>query len=206
MYGLDTTDPNEMVLIPDFENIAPGPHFLTIAHSNGCVQSVDFEVDSFEALGLSAENTNINEITLTATGGSPDYSYALNDGPFQADPVFLIKETATHVLTVRDALGCESQISIFVEFFDIEFPNFFTPNHDGENDVWKPLHMEPHPNIIVKVFDRFGRCVHTLGRDDTGWEGLYQDTKMPTGDYWYVVKLNGEEDDREFVGHFTLYR
>jgi gliding motility-associated-like protein len=45
-----------------------------------------------------------------------------------------------------------------------------------------------------------------MGRDDSGWEGLYQDTKMPTGDYWYVVKLNGEEDDREFVGHFTLYR
>ncbi|PCE66594.1 T9SS type B sorting domain-containing protein [Sediminicola luteus] len=206
MYGLDTTDPSEMVLVPDFENLTAGTHFLTIAHSNGCVQSVDFEVDSFEALGLSAENTNINEITLTATGGSPDYSYALNDGPFQAEPVFLIKETATHVLTVRDALGCETQVSIFVEFFDIEFPNFFTPNHDGENDVWKPLHMEPHANIIVKVYDRFGRCVHTMGRDDSGWEGLYQDTKMPTGDYWYVVKLNGEEDDREFVGHFTLYR
>lgn len=27
-----------------------------------------------------------------------------------------------------------------------------------------------------------------------------------TGDYWYIIKLNGEEDAREFIGHFTLYR
>ena len=33
-----------------------------------------------------------------------------------------------------------------------------------------------------------------------------KNTELPTGDYWYVIKLRGENDDREFVGHFTLYR
>ena len=35
---------------------------------------------------------------------------------------------------------------------------------------------------------------------------MYDGRELPTGDYWYVVKLNGERDQREFVGHFTLYR
>jgi hypothetical protein len=35
---------------------------------------------------------------------------------------------------------------------------------------------------------------------------LYEDHTLPTGDYWYVIKLNGEDDTREFVGNFTLYR
>lgn len=39
---------------------------------------------------------------------------------------------------------------------------------------------------------------------DSGTAG--EDHNLPSGDYWYVIKLQGESDDREFVGHFTLYR
>ena len=38
------------------------------------------------------------------------------------------------------------------------------------------------------------------------WDGRYHGKELPTGDYWYVVKLNDENDNRDFVGHFTLYR
>jgi gliding motility-associated-like protein len=38
------------------------------------------------------------------------------------------------------------------------------------------------------------------------WDGKYQGVELPSGDYWYVLKLNNSKDDREFVGHFTLYR
>jgi hypothetical protein len=30
--------------------------------------------------------------------------------------------------------------------------------------------------------------------------------ELPTGDYWYVVNLNDPKDNRDFVGHITLYR
>jgi len=45
-----------------------------------------------------------------------------------------------------------------------------------------------------------------MTRDTQGWDGDYDGKPLPTGDYWYVVKLKGDLDDREFVGHFTLYR
>ena len=38
------------------------------------------------------------------------------------------------------------------------------------------------------------------------WDGKYKGNELPTGDYWYVVKLNDANDNRDFVGHFTLYR
>ncbi|HAB26814.1 MAG TPA: gliding motility protein, partial [Xanthomarina gelatinilytica] len=38
------------------------------------------------------------------------------------------------------------------------------------------------------------------------WDGTYQGKELPTGDYWYVVRLNDPNDNRDFVGHFTLYR
>jgi gliding motility-associated-like protein len=38
------------------------------------------------------------------------------------------------------------------------------------------------------------------------WDGTYNGEPLPTGDYWYVIKLGSANDDREFVGNFTLYR
>jgi gliding motility-associated-like protein len=104
-----------------------------------------------------------------------------------------------------DAYGCEAMATIYMEFIDIEIPNFFTPDGDGENDFWIPKNIAQYPDIFIKIFDRYGREVYILA-DDNGWDGLYQDTDLPTGDYWYILKLNGEEDKREFIGHFTLYR
>src|SRR5690606_1794938 len=52
LYGLDTTDPSALVLEPDFTNMAPGAHYLTIAHANGCTNTIDFTIDGFEPLAL----------------------------------------------------------------------------------------------------------------------------------------------------------
>ena len=93
-----------------------------------------------------------------------------------------------------------------MEFIDIEIPNFFTPDGDGLNDFWMPRNQEAFPEILTLIFDRYGREVYRLGLNDQGWDGLYNESELPTGDYWYVIKLKGENDDREFVGHFTLYR
>ncbi|MBT8238425.1 MAG: T9SS type B sorting domain-containing protein [Croceitalea sp.] len=41
--------------------------------------------------------------------------------------------------------------------------------------------------------------------DVAGWDGTYEGSPLPTGDYWYVVNTNNNEKN-QFVGHFTLYR
>ena len=79
MYALDSTDPADLQLDPDFTNMSPGSHYLTISHANGCMQSIDFEIDSFEPLTLTLEQNNINEITAIATGGLQDYTFYFGD-------------------------------------------------------------------------------------------------------------------------------
>ncbi|MEY8020394.1 T9SS type B sorting domain-containing protein [Muriicola sp. SD30] len=206
MYALDSTDPSDMQLNPDFTNIAPGSHYIAISHANGCVLTLDFEIDSFEPLTLVLEQNNINEITAIAAGGSPPYTFYFNNDDNGEDNTYYITETATHTVRVVDSLGCEMEAQIFMEFIDIEIPNFFTPDGDGMNDLWLPRNMEGFPEILIKIFDRYGREITVMSIDHTGWDGMYKGSELPTGDYWYVVKLNGERDDREFVGHFTLYR
>jgi len=88
----------------------------------------------------------------------------------------------------------------------IIIPSYFTPDGDGVNDLWLPANMEVYPKIYIKVYDRYGRFIYSLEDNKNGWDGIYEDNTLPTGDYWYVLKPNGLNDGKEFIGHFTLYR
>ena len=72
-------------------------------------------------------------------------------------------------------------------------------------DGWGPGCAEQYQNLEFDIFDRYGRKVASLNTDQK-WDGTYDGRELPTGDYWYVVRLNDINDDRDFVGHFTLYR
>ncbi|MDF0714816.1 T9SS type B sorting domain-containing protein [Muricauda sp. 334s03] len=206
MYALDSTDPADMLLSADFTNMVPGDHYLTIAHANGCMTTYDFTIEAYEPLTLVLENNIYNQITAIAAGGVEDYTFYFNDIDNGTDNIYYISETGTYTVTVIDQNGCEATAEIFMEFMDIDFPNFFTPDGDGRNDIWIPDNIEGFPDVLIKIYDRYGRVVEEMARNVQGWDGNYDGKPLPTGDYWYVVRLEGEQDNREFVGHFTLYR
>ncbi|WP_405411571.1 T9SS type B sorting domain-containing protein [Maribacter sp. Asnod1-A12] len=206
LYAIDSVDPADLQLNPDFRNSAPGNHYITITHSNGCIQTVDFVIEAFEPLTLVLEQNNMNEITAVVEGGREGYTYYFDGYDNGDNNTFYITRTDTYEVRVVDGNGCSTVANIFMEFIDIELPNFFTPDGDGQNDLWIPRNIEQYPQILIKIFDRYGRVVSEQSVDSEGWDGTYLDNELPTGDYWYVVKLNGDRDEREFVGHFTLYR
>ncbi|MEO0571245.1 MAG: T9SS type B sorting domain-containing protein [Bacteroidota bacterium] len=206
LYGLDTSDPNEMVIDGVFEGLTAGDHFITVLHSNGCPATYDFNITEFEPLRLQLTESNINTISALATGGSGNYTFAINDRTATNDSIFYITETATYTITVMDENGCIVSGEIFIEFIDVEIPNFFTPDGDGNNDTWAPRNIEQYDNIFIKIYDRYGRTLYQFRGNEDDWDGQYNLSDLPTGDYWYIIKLNGIEDEREFIGHFTLYR
>ena len=206
LYALDSTDPNDYQINPDYTNIAPGSHYLTVVHSSGCLQTIDFEIEDFEPLVLNLSADNLNEITATAEGGSAPYTYYFDGVDNGEDNTFRINRTDTYTVTVVDQNGCEVTADIFMEFIDIEIPPYFTPNGDSLNDTWAPRNMEGFPEILTILYDRYGRELYRIELNSSPWNGVYQGNELPSGDYWYVIRLRGENDDREFIGHFTLYR
>ena len=119
--------------------------------------------------------------------------------------VYFINQTGNYTVTVIDDNGCEDTETIFMTFYDVSIPDFFTPDGDGNNDTWSPIYTDNFPDLEVYIFDRYSRKIKTLRQGDS-WDGNYNNNPLPTGDYWYVLKLNGNNDTREFVGNFTLYR
>ena len=192
-----------------FEGVSAGNHTVTVVNTtNGCsADPVTVTVDPYTPVTFTVIETGINEYTINATGGEPQYEYAMNDeNDFGVENVFTIRSSGTFTFYVRDQKGCVVELVKELEFLDIEIPNFFTPDGDNTNDTWYPRNIEIYPNITVSIFDRYQRLIVSLKGNQASWDGQYKNKLLPSGDYWYLVKLNEPNDDREFKGNFTLYR
>lgn len=111
-----------------------------------------------------------------------------------------------HVLRLHDNNGCVAEASFEMLPAPI-FPDpFFSPNGDGINDTWQIVGIESYPHQLVRIYDRFGKQVfemHDYNNED-GFKGEYNGNLLPSTDYWYVIDI--EENDVQYVGHFTLLR
>jgi len=205
LFSLDVDDITMANTQTVFGDLSAGNHTVYIYHENGCATSVDFTVDAFEPLTLTAIKTGPNEVTAMATGGFGGYEYFFQGDSFGSVNVFLSNQDANVTVRVEDIMGCEATITIPFKFTGmLEVPNFFTPNGDNMNDEWYPGNRDYFPNIEVKIYDRYGRVVAILNQV-SGWDGNYDGKAVPSGDYWYEVNAN-DEDKQQFFGHFTLYR
>ncbi len=191
----------------EFINVPAGiGHFIDVRHTNGCIQrTLLFDITDFDPLQLALENGGLNEIVAIASGGSEPYEYALDDGSFGSSNTFIIYASGDYTVTVTDVNGCIAMATMYFEYIDVCIPNYFTPNDDGVLDEWGPGCATQYNDLTFDIFDRYGRKIATLNIGQK-WDGKYKGKELPTGDYWYVVKLNDNIDRREFVGHFTLYR
>ena len=209
----DTVDPADLEYALDggtyqasnvFVNVAAGlDHYIDVRHVNGCViRTATFDIEPYQPLTLVLrEGSGFNEIEAVATGGSGNYEFTLNGESYGSATTFIIYETGTYTVTVTDRYGCTATATIYMEFIDVCIPNYFVPLDGG----WAPGCVSQYRDLTFDIFDRYGRKVATLGVDDK-WDGTYKGKELPTGDYWYVVRLNDNRNDRDYVGHFTLYR
>ncbi|MFB9055577.1 T9SS type B sorting domain-containing protein [Mariniflexile ostreae] len=186
-----------------FLDVASGlNHYIDVRHTNGCiVRTALFDVDQYDPLELVLEDGGLNEIVTVTTGGAAPFEYSLNGVSYGDTSTFIIYKSGDYTVTVTDSNGCTATVTKYFEFIDVCIPNYFVP----ENGGWGPGCTSQYKNMTFDIFDRYGRKIATLRLGDK-WDGTYNGKELPTGDYWYVVKLNDKNYDREFVGHFTLYR
>ncbi|RMA64366.1 T9SS type B sorting domain-containing protein [Ulvibacter antarcticus] len=189
-----------------FTNIPPSrDNYITVRHTNGCMQITEFfDLHVFTPLTLVLSEGDINEIVATVNGGTGEYEFTLNDVNFGDTNVFTITESGTFTVIVTDSSGCQLVAEITKEFIGICIPNYFSPNNDGVTDYWAPGCVDNYPHLVFSIYDRYGRRVAMM-RVGEKWDGRYNNTELPTGDYWYVVRID-PSNNRDFVGHFTLYR
>ncbi|RED24829.1 gliding motility-associated-like protein [Flavobacterium cutihirudinis] len=188
-----------------FTNVPSGTHTITARHLNGCTKNTpSFTIDQVEPLSVKLSDGELNEIVATAFGGFGNYQFSF-EGEQTHNNKLIIYKSGIYTVTVIDNNGCTATASRYFEYIDVCIPNYFTPNGDGISDEWGPDCSTNYKNLTFSIFDRYGRKVANYHYGQK-WDGKYNGAELTSGDYWYVIKLNDPKDDREFVGHFTLYR
>ena len=190
----------------EFTNLPPSTdNYIIVRHSNGCIKLTEFfDIETFLPVDLNLIEGDLNEIVANGSGGNGEYVYTFNGVDYGSTNTFTITESGTFEVTVTDSNGCVAVAIIAQDFIDLCIPNYFTPNGDGVNDGWTIGCAPNYPDLVFDIYDRYGRKIATL-RAGEKWYGTYKNKELPTGDYWYVVRVD-TNNSRDFVGHFTLYR
>ncbi|NQX97953.1 MAG: gliding motility-associated C-terminal domain-containing protein, partial [Flavobacteriales bacterium] len=172
-------------------------YIVTGVDINGCINTGSVVVTLVNLNIIASNDTSICfgiSTIINATGAT---SYLWDNGLGAGDEHNISPtENITYVVTGSDN-GCigTDTVTITVDNMCFEIPNVFTPNGDGRNDLWNIAGLELFPDILVKVFNRWGDLVFesNSGYSDP-WDGRYNGKESPPATYYYViVKGDGSE-------------
>ncbi|MDF1696724.1 MAG: gliding motility-associated C-terminal domain-containing protein [Saprospiraceae bacterium] len=204
-----------------FIELISGSYSVSLMDEEGCIAKEVVSVSGSPAIQLvdikvnAADCGEINgEITLEVDGGTGDLNVWLDDLVYIDQYHFQDLEAGTYLVNMEDELGCELKTSatILSKECPIFFPNIFSPNGDGDNDVFQ---IVPHAAFVgqftsFSIYDRWGNEVFSVKDFDpseVNWDGRFNGQSLDSGVYIYSLQTrneNGEGTIRQ--GDITLIR
>ena len=186
----------------------PGRYELQTVDFDNCVVSSFIDVVGLPLLQVSLGADTVictPSFTLRAEGASSNPSDTYYTWSTGESGAMLHQISVFNHDTRKDAEywvhaelnGCSTSDTIMVLACldppeNIFVPNTFTPNDDGDNDVWNIHDLIHYPDCIVEVYDRWARRVFQSTRGYTvPWDG--RDSRgqyLPVETYYYIINLN----------------
>lgn len=192
----------------DIRITASGTYLLTATSDEGCEAS-DSIVVSFSLLpsfNFLEDSVIISpeQLAIPYSSNADSLSwYYLTDTAHSFDSFTYLSRNYIRVQAFTDA-GCFVRDSLLTTYYNITesiFPNAFSPNGDGLNDVWYYIH--PETSGTLTIFDRWGGVVF---HGDNYWNGKKLGETLPVGEYTYVLKTTQNKTEGIKSGKIQLIR
>ena len=113
----------------------------------------------------------------------------------------MVTEGGYYTAYVREKENCGLD---YRPFIILTIPEYFTPNSDGYNDYWTINGLFYYPKAEIKIVDRYGKVITKLTSSKYSWDGTLNGKTLPSDDYWYVFKIDGNAPETR--GHFSMKR
>lgn len=127
----------------------------------------------------------------------------------------VLKLTSGEYIVELQSVCGVAEWEIVLESKDCEcpvyFPNAFTPNLDGRNEVFTPIVSCEEVVVSFEIYSRWGECIYkSEGSLTEGWIGNVQGGEhyAPDGVYTYRAIINNPfvDGDKIVLGHVNLIR
>ncbi len=103
-----------------FQNLAAQSYTITIKDAIGCTNTLNTEIENLNGINVTVNSaasgcdTSNGTVNISASGGPEPYSFTLNGGAAQSNPLFTNLAAGQYTLLAKDADGCSVQKSVSI--------------------------------------------------------------------------------------------
>lgn len=189
-----------------------GLYVVMVTDVNGCTGTDSTNVTALlpsPKRFLPADTSICSYGDLLLTPNAVFQSYLWNTGSDNSS--ITITQPGQYWLQVETRGGCTGVDTVNVlrkncleGFF---MPNAFTPNHDGKNDVIKPILLGNVKQYRFWIYNRWGELIFQTTNLSTGWNGVFKGIDQGGGVFVWVCTYQFEgEPLQNKKGTFVLIR
>ncbi len=196
-------------------NVSPSVNssYEIIVSNAPCSDTAVVNVSVYPPLSVEAGNdTTIGKggsAILNGSGGSNLYWWPSTGLSCTNCPGPVASPTVTTTYYLSDSTICASVDSVTVYVNDskeIYLPNIFSPNGDGNNDVFY-VRGSGIESARMIIYDRWGNKIFESPDINIGWDGTYKEKPVNAGVFVYLVTVTFfDGDEKQYKGNITLLR
>ncbi|WP_198315828.1 T9SS type B sorting domain-containing protein [Chitinophaga tropicalis] len=202
-----------------FNDLTPGNYEFVVTDQQVCADTFNVvikEPDPVVIKEVKAEPCSCSEaedgrISWVVEGGTPPYKYQVNNDMWQVENTVSRLKHGTYHYEVEDAHGCREYGTTVVESpwknCVVVMPSAFSPNGDGNNDLFRPKVYDDIKQYQLKVYNRWGGLVYQTSDPKAGWDGSANGQPQMSQTFIYVCNFRDRKDElQEFRGSVILLR
>ncbi|MEO7311348.1 MAG: gliding motility-associated C-terminal domain-containing protein [Chitinophagaceae bacterium] len=183
-----------------------GKYKDTFSTAAGCdsIRTLNLAVNSKPKPDLGADAFLCKIDTLSITPGQ-FLTYLWQDGS-TADR-FTVKQAGIYSVTVSNTCGTATDDLLITEkSCSAYFPNAFTPNKDGKNEVFKVLNLKDLQEYYLAIYNRWGQKIFETSDYTSGWDGTVNGKAAEIGAYVWYCDFKKLDIRNHFKGTVVLVR
>lgn len=190
---------------------------LNADDGNGCITSetISFIVNPLPNVDAGNDTIIFSGTTITLDGQGIGIVQWNPNTSLSSDtilnPQSTPEQTIIYILSITDQNGCFGydtvQITILPSNQDVFVPNAFTPNADGNNDLFIIYPIGGIELLEFSIYNRWGEVIFTTNDFAQGWDGRYNNLVQDIGTFIYLVRAKTfEETELVKKGNLTLLK
>ena len=155
---------------------------------------------------------NGDEVINGTNPSNPDTD---GDGLTDNEEITGIDDLATSIITtaISSAIDHCDPIDTTAECLPppithgVNIPTGFSPNGDGQNDLFKPIVGNDVNSFTLSIYDRWGNKILHSSDLQLVWNGTYHDEPLNSGAYAYMLEVIYKDGSSEIKsGNITIIR
>lgn len=199
--------------LSNFQDLTPGNYKVYVSYQDDCIDSTSLitiipknipdtpkfthnpggKLVLINNYGLVQFNQQVSNVI--------QYEWNFGDGILSVDPLpahaYTLPGSYLVTLTVTNSDGCINTYSrelLTEDKPDLFVPEIFSPNADGDNDIWNITGINIK-TFDARVYDRWGGLIFSTQDINSHWDAkLHSGNYVEDGTYVYMIKATNVDD------------